>query len=63
MGRFPEEQSGYEHVGVRIRTVVKYKLRAEGGQFKRTRGLGMSPSFFLKWENCGEKFMCLEKFS
>lgn len=60
---FPEEWSGCEHVGVCMRTMVIYKLTSEGGQFERTRAIGMSPSFFIKWENCGGKFVCLAKFS
>ena len=59
LSRFPEERSGCEQLGLCIRTVVIYKLTSGGGQFERTGGVGISPSFFKKWENCGEKRLCV----
>lgn len=61
--RFAEEQSGCEHAEVRIRTVVTCKHPSEGGQFEKNRGIGISPSFFIKWENCGEECSCVRKNS
>lgn len=41
------EQRGCEHAGVCVRTAVSGELTSKG-QFGRTRGLGIAPSFFTK---------------